>query len=110
MKGDALFIDYEYCSGCKSCEIACRNEHDFKRGQWGIRVLEDKPWQLDDGSWNWNYIPLPSNLCDLCADKVSRGEEPSCVMHCQAKVIEFGTYDELVAKMADKPKTMIIRP
>ena len=52
MKGDALFIDYEYCSGCKSCEIACRNEHGFKRGQWGIRVLEDKPWQLDDGSWN----------------------------------------------------------
>ena len=31
-------------------------------------------------------------------------------MHCQAKAIEFGTYDELIAKVADKPKTMIIRP
>ena len=22
----ALLIDYEYCTGCHSCEIACRNE------------------------------------------------------------------------------------
>ena len=31
-------------------------------------------------------------------------------MHCQAKVIEFGVYEDLVAKMAEKPMTMIIRP
>ena len=56
MEGYALFVDYEWCSGCKSCELACRNEHDIPRGQWGIRVLEDKPWKMDDGSMNWNYI------------------------------------------------------
>lgn len=52
MEGYALFVDYEWCSGCKSCELACRNEHDIPRGQWGIRVLEDKPWKMDDGSMN----------------------------------------------------------
>lgn len=106
----ALFIDYEWCSGCKSCEIACRNEHDIPRGQFGIRVLEDKPWKMKNGCWHWNYIPMPSNLCDLCEGRVKRGKEPSCVQHCQAKCIEFGTIDALREKMADKKMTMIIRP
>lgn len=110
MDNRALFIDYEYCSGCKSCELACRNEHDFKPDQWGIHVLEEKPWQLDDGSWEWNYIPLPTKLCDFCEDKVARGEEPSCVMHCQAKVIEYGTYEELLPHLEKKPMGYIIRP
>ncbi len=110
MTGQALFIDYEYCSGCRSCEFACRNEHDLKADQWGIRVLEDKPWQLDDGTWNWNYIPTLSKLCDLCAEKTSRGEEPSCVMHCQAKVIEYGDYDELLKRLSEKAMSYIIRP
>lgn len=76
MEGYALFVDYEWCSGCKSCELACRNEHDIPRGQWGIRVLEDKPWKMDDGSMNWNYIPVPSALCDLCAAVLSRARSP----------------------------------
>lgn len=33
-----------------------------------------------------------------------------CVQSCQAKCLEFGTYEELKEKMADKDKTMIIRP
>ena len=26
MTQKALYIDYEFCSGCHSCEVACRNE------------------------------------------------------------------------------------
>ena len=26
MTQKALYIDYEFCSGCYSCEVACRNE------------------------------------------------------------------------------------
>ncbi|MEM5816965.1 MAG: 4Fe-4S binding protein, partial [Desulfitobacterium hafniense] len=48
MAGYGLLIDYEYCTGCQSCEVACKTEHDFPVGKWGIRVFEDGPWQKDD--------------------------------------------------------------
>lgn len=35
-----LMIDNEYCTGCHSCEIACRNELGLPMGQWGIKLLE----------------------------------------------------------------------
>lgn len=110
MEGNALYVDYEFCSGCKSCELACRNEHDYPRGEWGIKVFEEKPWQAQDGSWNWDYIPVPTNLCDLCKDRTEKGLQPSCVQHCQAKVLEYGTYAELMERMAAKPKSAIFRP
>ena len=54
-----LLIDYEYCTGCQSCEVACKEEHNFPVGKWGIRVLDEGPWQKDDSSdqganFNWN--------------------------------------------------------
>lgn len=107
-EGYALYIDYEYCSGCHSCELACKNEHDIPEGQWGIKVLEDEPWLLEDGSWHWNYLPVPSELCDLCETRVNEGLEPSCVQHCQAKVLEFGTPVELAKKMEAKSKKAVI--
>lgn len=38
-----LFIDYGYCTGCHTCEVACKKEHHLKKGQWGIHVLQDGP-------------------------------------------------------------------
>lgn len=33
MGKNGLMIDYEYCTGCQSCELACKNEHGFPRGK-----------------------------------------------------------------------------
>ena len=41
MTQKALYIDYEFCSGCHSCEVACRNEIECGIDDWGIKVLED---------------------------------------------------------------------
>ena len=98
----ALFIDYEFCSGCRSCELACRNELGLGKGEFGIRVLQDGPRQFADGTWVWDHIVLPSEKCDLCEGRIAQGLEPSCVQHCQAKVLEFGTAEECAAKMTAK--------
>jgi Fe-S-cluster-containing dehydrogenase component len=101
----ALMIDNEYCTGCHSCEVACKNEHDLPLGQWGIKILELGPWRLEDGKhWEYRYIPVPTSRCDLCEDRVTAGEAPNCVLHCLASAIEFGTIDELGKKMAGKGK------
>lgn len=111
-----LLIDLEYCSGCQSCEVACKAEHDFPVGKWGIRVFEDGPWALDgDGgkstkTWNWNKVPVPTNLCDLCEDRVNAGKEPSCVHHCLADCMKFGTIEELATELAAKPQQVLWVP
>lgn len=100
-----LLIDNEYCTGCHSCEVACKNEHDLPLGQWGIKVLELGPWKLMDGKrWEYRYVPVPTSYCDLCADRVERGEQPSCVHHCLASAMEFGTLEHLATRMDGKGK------
>lgn len=31
-----LLVQYEFCTGCHTCEIACKKHHDLPEGQWGI--------------------------------------------------------------------------
>ena len=35
----ALMIDLERCIGCKSCEVACKQEHGLGPGEYRNRVL-----------------------------------------------------------------------
>ena len=43
-----LAIDYEYCSGCHTCEIACQQEHGLAPDKFGIELkLNDKEKALE---------------------------------------------------------------
>lgn len=111
-----LLIDYEYCSGCQSCEVACKEEHDFPVGKWGIRVFDEGPWLKNDDpdevgpDFNWNKIAIPTDLCDLCAERVAAHREPSCVHHCLAACMKFGTVEELALDLKRKPKQVLWVP
>lgn len=102
-----LLIDYEFCTNCHTCEVACKKELDLKVGQYGIRVLEDGPRQTPNGKWEWTYLPLPTSLCNLCEKRVEEGRLPTCVHHCQAGIMEYGTIEELSKKLEEKP-TMVL--
>ena len=43
MKG--ILINYEYCTGCHSCEVACRNERGLAAGEYGIKLTEVVPYE-----------------------------------------------------------------
>ena len=101
MAQNALLIHYEYCSGCHSCEVACRNEHNIPLDKWGIKLTEVGPWQVDDEQWEWNYIPVPTALCDMCEDRVAAGKKPTCVHHCLAQCMEFGPVEDMAKRMAE---------
>lgn len=110
-----LLIDYEYCTGCQSCEVACKEEHNFPVGKWGIRVLDEGPWQKDDSSdqganFNWNKIPVPTDLCDLCAERLADNREPVCVHNCLGACMKFGTIEEMTAELTKKPKQVLWVP
>lgn len=105
-----LLIDYEYCTGCQSCEVSCKEEHAYPVGKWGIRVLEDGPWEIEPGHYNWNKIPTPTDLCDLCAERTAKGREPICVHHCLADVMVYGPVEELAKQLSKKTKQLLFVP
>ena len=96
---NGLLIDYNFCTGCHSCEMACKVEHGFAEGVWGIKLTEQGPQQLADGNWMYNFIPCPTDFCDLCADRVNEGRMPTCVHHCQGLCMDFGPVEELAKKL-----------
>lgn len=102
-----MLIDYGLCTGCKSCEISCRNEKGFPLNEWGIKIIELGPEVLG-GTWEWDYLPAPSRLCDLCIDKVTRNETPPCVLHCLSNVIEIVETKETSKRLAELDKQKLV--
>ena len=107
---NALMIDYEFCTGCHACEVACKKHLGLPAGQHGIRVLQDGPRELENGRWEYNFLPMPTSLCDLCADRTAMGKLPTCVHHCQSACMKYGTVDELAEKAKEMPRTWIYVP
>lgn len=110
MSAYGLLVDYEWCTGCQSCEVSCKEEHGYPVGKWGIRILEDGPWEIDDKQANWNKFPVPTDLCDLCADRTAVGKVPICVHHCLADVLQYGPVSELAKRLEEKPKMALFVP
>ncbi|MDR0857819.1 MAG: oxidoreductase [Oscillospiraceae bacterium] len=101
-----LAIDIEYCTGCNSCNIACKQEHGYDAGTFGMKVTEliypgvAEKVQID-------FLPFATTRCNLCAERVSGGEDtlPSCVRHCQGKCMAYGDENALfeAAKKMKRP-------
>jgi len=94
-KVQGLWIDVEFCTGCKACEMACRQEHGLLPEQYGIKVSE----QILNGGFTYNFVPIPTDLCNLCAH---RDDEPACVHHCLASVMRHGNLTDLVAALEER--------
>jgi Fe-S-cluster-containing dehydrogenase component len=103
-----LLIEYEYCTGCYDCEVACKQEHNFTDGMVGIRV--DEVVTEGPDKVHIDYSPFVTRFCDLCADRTKRGEPPACVKHCQAMCMMYGTLSELANAMENKPRSVIFAP
>ena len=106
-----LLIDYTWCTGCHSCEMACKVEHGWQAGEAnGIQLFEDGPRLMPNGKYEYNYLPVMTSLCDLCADRTAMGKLPTCVHHCQSACMKYGTVDELAEKAKEMPRTWIYVP
>jgi Fe-S-cluster-containing dehydrogenase component len=77
MKKNALVIDHEYCWGCKTCEVACKQEFHVADGIKLISVLEDGPGMVQ-GELDFVF---QVNVCRHC-------EDPPCVDACPDEAID----------------------
>jgi Fe-S-cluster-containing dehydrogenase component len=67
-----LEIEESQCWGCKTCELACKQENRAPDGVQLIRVTEDGPREVD-GRWHFEYRV---NRCRHCDDPPCAGACP----------------------------------
>jgi Fe-S-cluster-containing dehydrogenase component len=72
----ALVIDHESCWGCKTCEVACKQEFRVPDGIRFIYVSEDGPRELDGRP----HFLFKVNVCVHCDD-------PPCQEACPEEAI-----------------------
>ena len=94
-----MFIDYEFCSGCHTCEVACQKELGLRPDEFGIECKVIGPHQLSAKYWQMDNLPVPTDLCNACATRLEKGKLASCVQHCQADCMRVGDIVEM-AKLA----------
>ena len=104
-----LLIDYEYCTGCQTCRVACSQEYHWPEGMAGIQVMEIVQKLPNDRTY-LAFLPFPTELCILCAPLTKQGIEPACVKHCMAQCMKYGRLRDLAKEMGTKPRMVLWSP
>ena len=112
MKG--LLVSYDFCTGCHSCEVACKKGLGLGKDEFGIKVNEFGPMKntagRNAGKWEWTYMPMLTKSCDLCAERTEEGKMPLCVQHCQAWCMAYGELEELAKKIDGNSRYAFLTP
>jgi Fe-S-cluster-containing dehydrogenase component len=104
-----LLIDYEFCTGCHTCEVACAQEYKHKTGIRGIKVFEVEQKTRGGGEY-LTFFPFPTESCLLCPHRTKEGREPACVQHCMAACMKFGRIEDLAKEVGRKPRMVLWVP
>jgi len=78
------------CMGCRYCMVSC---------------------PFDVPKFEFNSANPKIQKCDMCYDRILKGDKPTCVEACPGEAITFGTRRELIAearkRIADNPGVYI---
>jgi anaerobic dimethyl sulfoxide reductase subunit B (iron-sulfur subunit) len=80
----AFYFDSNACSGCKTCQIACKDKNNLPVGMNWRRVYEitGGGWKRSGAAWISDVIAYNISIsCNHC-------EKPVCLEACPAKAIE----------------------
>jgi len=79
----SFYFDSSMCSGCKTCQIACKDKNNLDIGILWRRVYEvsNGSWTNDNGVWTNNIKTYNMSIaCNHC-------ESPICVDVCPTKAM-----------------------
>lgn len=78
-----FYVDSSACSGCKTCQVACKDKHDLDTGLLWRRVYEVSggDWLEEGEAWIANVFAYNVSMaCNHC-------ENPVCLKGCPASAI-----------------------
>ncbi|MGK2413749.1 4Fe-4S dicluster domain-containing protein [Klebsiella pneumoniae] len=79
-----FFIDSARCTGCKTCELACKDYKNLTPEVSFRRIYEyaGGDWQEDNGVWQQNVFAYYLSIaCNHCEDPACTKVCPSGAMH-----------------------------
>ena len=74
-----VLVDSELCIGCKMCVLVC---------PFGVINMDEKGKAIIK--------------CDLCIERLRKGEKPACVMACPTHTLKFMILDEITKEKRKK--------
>lgn len=93
-----FYFDQTKCTGCKACQIACKDKHDLPVGITWRRVVEyvGGDWSVaNDGSFTPNVFAYYTSMsCNHCVD-------PACVTACPSTAMHKDPETGIVSVDAD---------
>ena len=97
MKQYGFFVDSTKCTGCKTCQVSCKDEKNLDLGPKLRRVYEygGGSWTQQDNIWVQNvfsyYLSIACNHCS----------SPTCVTGCPTGAMHKREEDGLVVVNQD---------
>jgi Fe-S-cluster-containing dehydrogenase component len=101
-----MLIDLKRCTGCFSCQTACRETNGYSYDEYWLQVVRRDP-VLVDGELRMYHILAPS--LDKCAECVARESPPLCEKVCMGKALFVAPVEKLLPLM-EKRHAMLITP
>ena len=86
MKKLGFYVDSQKCTGCKTCQVACKDLHDHPVGVNFRRVYEyaGGGWVQEGTSWRQDVFAYYLSIaCNHCENPACVGVCPSGAMHKQ---------------------------
>ncbi|MBN1537921.1 MAG: hypothetical protein JW908_14375 [Anaerolineales bacterium] len=94
-----MLVDLDRCTGCYSCQTACRETHHYGYDETWMQVVRRDP-VLVDGKLRLYHLLAPS--LDKCAICVEAGTEPLCTKVCMGKCLFVAPVSKLLPLLESK--------
>jgi len=107
-KRRGLVVNLERCIGCFACEVACKQEHNLPEGEKGISVETLGPYKVN-GELAMDFVPLVTDKCDLCRDRVTTGKRPFCVEICPTQALALYDEEQILRLLRTGPRIQICK-
>jgi Fe-S-cluster-containing dehydrogenase component len=102
-----MLVDLNRCTGCYSCQAACRQVNGFSYDEKWLKVIRQNPEPID-GKLRMIHLPVPLAL-EKCAECIARESPPLCSKVCLGNALFVAPVEKLVP-MLEKKHTMLFTP
>jgi anaerobic dimethyl sulfoxide reductase subunit B (iron-sulfur subunit) len=116
------------CFHCENpvCAKACPNQAIWKEEKYGAVLVSPEKCTGERKCWSACPYGVPQfgadapgskmSKCNMCIDRLEKGDKPICVLSCSLRAMEFGPIDEIKVKygsirqLEDMPRDSLTHP